>query len=647
VAHASNGLTISYVAQQKEEHRMAIRNTVSPVVVTERALAELKDGFSGEVIRPEDAGYDDARKVWNGMIDRYPVLIVRPLDTKDVAQAVRFAREQGLTLAVRGGGHSAPGNGTCDDGLVLDLARLKDKQVDHIRQTIWAGAGLTLGEFIRATQPFGLATTTGTVSDTGLAGLTLGGGIGWLMGKYGLTIDNLLAVEIVTADGRMLMASAEENADLFWGVRGGGGNFGVVTAFKLQLHPVGDQLAGMIVYPIEHSREVLRFYRDFTRSAPDELTTYVAMVTTPDGLPVVAIAPYYYGPLDEAERAIAPMRRFGSPLVDMIRPMPYYDVITMLDAATPTGWNYYEKGNSIKVLTDEVIEAVADAGTHRSSPFSQILLQHIHGAAVRLPADATAFALREEHYLLGAVATWKSGEAEPHVAWARALWSQTKPYSMRGIYVNFAGHEGEATVRDSYRDNYERLVALKNRYDPTNLFHLNQNIQPTVKGRKAGEPMMHDVRGQSAQDRMLLRQTRPAAGARERWAARGGAARLGDAASTWRVRALPADRRAGGEEAAALGVELAARIQTLTGQVIALDVIYVNVPDRRATATVDGVMFELRGRDLVVMRSCAHCGVGQFASPAIERLADLGYALSEWRPFHTDCTPVDGPDEAW
>jgi hypothetical protein len=323
-------------------------------------------------------------------------------------------------------------------------------------------------------------TTTGTVAGTGLAGLTLGGGLGWFMGKYGLTIDNLLSVDIVTADGCLLTASQTTHADLFWGLRGGGGNFGIVTGFDFQLHPVGAVLAGKVVYPMSRAREVLRFYREYTSSAPDELTAYASLLTTPDGEPAIAINLCFCGSPVTGERLVEPVRKFGFPLVDLIRPQSYLKLVMRADAGAPAGRHYYEKASTLKHLSDEVIETIADSGAACTSPSSLILLQHVHGAASRVSPTTTAFALREESYVISVLAAWDGGEAERHIAWARASWRALTPFESPGVYVNFLGNEGQERVRAAYGVNYERLVALKNRYDPTNFFSRNQNIRPTV-----------------------------------------------------------------------------------------------------------------------------------------------------------------------
>jgi FAD/FMN-containing dehydrogenase len=300
------------------------------------------------------------------------------------------------------------------------------------------------------------------------------------MGKYGLTIDNLLSVDIVTADGQVKRASATEHPDLFWGVRGGGGNFGIVTAFEFQLHAVGAVLAGKVVYPMSRAREVLRFYREYTSSVPDELTAYASLMTTPDGLPAIAINLCFCGSLDAGERLVEPVRKFGPPLVDLIRPKSYLKLITQADAGAPDGRHYYETARMLKDLSDEAIETIADYGVACTSPYSLVLIQHVHGAASRVSPTETAFALREESYVMSIVAAWEAGQAHLHRAWARTFWTAMQPFASSGVYVNFLGNEGEERVRAAYGVNYERLVALKNTYDPTNFFSLNQNIRPTV-----------------------------------------------------------------------------------------------------------------------------------------------------------------------
>ncbi len=450
---------------------------MSQIGIAPEILRNFRESVHGALICPGDEDYHSARTVWNGMIDRQPTIIVRCADAADVIKAVQFAREERLPVAVRGGGHSAGGLSVCDQGLMIDLSHMKRLKVDPVTSTARAEPGLTLGEFTRGTQEFGLATTTGIVSTTGLAGLTLGGGIGWLMGKYGLAVDNLLSVDVVTAEGTLRPAGASEEADLFWAVRGGGGNFGIVTSFEFQLHPVGQVLAGMVMHPLDRAQEVLRFYREYTSNTPDELTAYAALVTTPDGHPAIGIALCYCGSLAEGERVVEPVRTFGPPLVDLIRPMPYLEAISMLDATSPAGHHYYFKTSTVKELNDEAISTIAEYGSARTSPWTVVLIENLHGAASRIASTETAFAQREESYIVGIFASWTEGEASTHIEWAQSFWKAMQPWAS-GAYVNYLGEEGDERVRAAYGVNYQRLRALKSRYDPSNFFHLNQNIKP-------------------------------------------------------------------------------------------------------------------------------------------------------------------------
>lgn len=446
-------------------------------------LQTFQSKLYGRLILPQSPDYDAARKIWNGMIDKHPAMIVRCANYADVITTVLFARSMDIDVSVRGGGHNVAGSSLCDDGIVIDLSGMKGIMVDPVKQTARAQAGLTLGEFISATRHYGLATTTGTVADTGLSGLTLGGGMGWLMGKYGLAVDNLLSVEIVTADGQFLTASPTQNSELFWGVRGGGGNFGIVTTFEFQLHPVKDVLAGMILYPIHALKDVLHFYREFSMSLPDELIMGAGFVTTPEGMPAAVVALCYCGDMQEGERILAPLRAFGSPLVDTIGSMDYLDLISMLDPGVPTGRNYYEKASTFQELDDAAIDVMVEYSTSVTSRFSQFLVQYVHGYASRVDPEATAaFALRGEHHLGVILSAWDEQmpvEQNRHVQWTRSFWSAMEPFAQEKVYVNMLD-EGDKRLRASYGPNYDRLVALKNQYDPTNFFHSNQNISPTV-----------------------------------------------------------------------------------------------------------------------------------------------------------------------
>ena len=450
-------------------------------------IGKFRAALHGEVILPGEAAYETARRVWNGAIDRHPALIVRCRDANDVRRAVEFGRKSDLDMAVRGGGHSFPGFSTCDDGLVIDLSHMKDVMVDSHHQSARTEPGVTLGELIEATQVYGLGTNTGTASDTGIAGLTLGGGIGWLMGKYGLTCDNVRSFDVVTADARLVRANASENPDLYWGLQGGGGNFGVVTAFEYQLHPLGTILGGMVVHPLSRAREVLHFYRDWTQSLPDELTAACAVLTGPDGIPVIGIVVCYDGDVSEGERVLAPLHKFGPPLVARIQPMPYAGLFALLDPSARRGRRYYMKASGVKALSDAVIDALVEEAAGLTSPYSQIALMPVHGAATRVGVTETAFAFREEHFEVMHLAGWEDGAEAQHVHWVRQSWQALQPFASQHAYVNFLDYEGTARVRAAYGPNYERLVALKTKYDPDNVFHLNQNIKPNTRANAGQE----------------------------------------------------------------------------------------------------------------------------------------------------------------
>ena len=459
-----------------------ITNTGANTVLTEAMVEEFKASLRGPLLQPDDAGYDDARIVWNGMIDRRPALIARCAGVADVIEAVNFARNNHLLVSVRGGGHNITGNAVCDGGIVIDLSHMKSVRVDPLKRTARAEAGLTWGEYNHETQAFGLASTGGVVSTTGIAGLTLGGGLGWLMSKHGLSCDNLLSADMVTADGRFVTTSANENPDLFWGLRGGGGNFGVVTSFEYQLHPVGPVLAGMVIWPRSDAKKVLRFYRDYARTCADEITAFAGLMTSPEGDPVVAMIVGYIGPIDQGEKVVEPVRKFGAPVADTIAPMSYVELNSMMDASFPYGTaKRYWKSSFLKNLSDEVIDILIDRGETMASPMSMIAFFHMHGAATRVGADETAFGLREEQWDYDIISQWNDpSETEGHVRWTRDGWNAVEPFATGGVYVNHLDAEEEGRIRAAYGNNYERLLALKNKYDPTNLFRMNQNIKPTV-----------------------------------------------------------------------------------------------------------------------------------------------------------------------
>jgi FAD/FMN-containing dehydrogenase len=467
--------------------------TGGETVLEEAAVEAFKSSLRGELLRPGDEGYDEARAVWNGMIDKRPALIARCTGVADVIDAVNFARTNNLLVSVRGGGHNVAGKAVSDGGLMIDLSLMKGIHVDPKARTARAQPGATLGDLDRDTQAFGLAAPAGIVSTTGIAGLTLGGGIGWLSRKHGLTSDNLLSVDIVTADGQFLTASEDDNADLFWGVRGGGGNFGIVTSFEYRLHPVGPiVVAGLLLHPMEKATEFLRFCREYAAAAPDELTVIPFLRLAPPapflpvevhGAPVVGAAVLYAGPIEEGQRAVQPLKEFGSPLADLIGPKPYIALQTMFDAGAPPGNQYYLKSEYLRGLSDDAIDIIAAHGARITSPLSIAAFFHLGGAVSRVGEDETAFSHRDAAFALNIQASWLDPEeSEEHIRWTRDFWTAMQPFSTGGVYVNFLSEdEGEDRVRAAYgAANYERLVALKNKYDPTNFFRLNQNIKPTV-----------------------------------------------------------------------------------------------------------------------------------------------------------------------
>ena len=454
------------------------------------AVDQFETGLRGNILSSADEGYDEARKVWNGMIDKRPALIVRCSGVADVISAVRFARDQDLLVSVRGGGHNVAGSAVCDGGLVIDLSLMNGVRVDPIRRTARAQPGATLGDLDHETQAFGFAVPAGIVTTTGIAGLTLGGGFGWLNRKYGLTCDNLLSADVVTAEGHLVKASPEENADLFWGLRGGGGNFGIVTSFEYQMHAVGPTvLAGLIVYPMAKAPEVLRFYRDFVADIPDELTAVPALRLAPPapflpeevhGKPIIAVFVCYCGPVEEGERVLRPLRGFGTPLADVIQPKPFIMHQSMLDPMQPAGRNYYWKSDDLLELTDPAIDTIVAHSEAITSPHTIVPLFQLGGVGSQVAEDATAYSHRNAAYALNCNASWTEGEPERHIQWARDFSTAMQPFSA-GVYVNFLGDEGEERARAAYGPTkFDRLVSLKNKYDPTNFFRINQNIKPTV-----------------------------------------------------------------------------------------------------------------------------------------------------------------------
>jgi hypothetical protein len=451
------------------------------------------DGFRGRLIHAGHADYDSARAIWNGAIDRRPRLIARCIGTADVVRAVRFARDQDLEIAIRGGGHNVAGTAVCDHGIVIDLSAMRGVRVDPAGRRAWVQGGALWGDVDHETQAHGLATTGGIVSHTGVAGLTLGGGVGWLMRKHGLTVDNLVAVDIVTADGALLRASENEHPDLFWALRGGGGNFGVVTSFEFRLHSVGPTvLAGPVLWEASDAREVLRFYRDFIREAPDELGTVVRfgavppLPVIPEKLhwrPVMMVGICYTGAIKDGEQVIRPLRAYGTPVLDLVGPTPYVGFQSALDSTVLHGWNYYWKSTHLPELQDDLIDVIVEHAFSCSSPRSYVAMFHLKGAVSRVAEGGTAFGNRQASHSITLDSVWRPGEdfGDRDTAWVKRFFAALGRFR-EGVYVNFlAGDEDPGRVREAYGDTvYERLVEVKTRYDPGNVFHHNQNIRPRV-----------------------------------------------------------------------------------------------------------------------------------------------------------------------
>lgn len=457
--------------------------------IEDATINKLKSSLRGELIQRGDENYDEARKVYNAMIDRHPALIARCVDSADVIAAVNFARENELPLAIRGGGHNVAGLGTCDDGIVIDLLRMKSVRVDPVNRVAYVGGGCTLGDVDHATHAFGLATPTGIASITGVAGLTLGGGVGHLTRKYGLSSDNLISVDIVTADGGFLIASEDENADLFWAVRGGGGNFGVVTSFQFKLHPVSEVFGGPVFYPIDRAGDVMRFYRDFIAEAPPELGAIFGFRIGPPvpsfpkkfhGVTMCVIISCYSGPMEKAAEVVKPIREFGSPVLDLMNAMPFPVLQSASDSLVPAGLQQYWKADFVNELNDGLIEAHTKYGPQIPNFQSVVNIFPIDGAVHRVGNNETAFSYRDANFVHNIVAMNSDPADTPNnVSWVKSYWNALHPYSAGGAYVNFLMDEGQDRVKATYRGNYERLVKIKNKYDPTNLFHINQNIKPT------------------------------------------------------------------------------------------------------------------------------------------------------------------------
>lgn len=446
------------------------------------AASEFAKMFSGQLLRQSDPGYDEARRLHNGLVNKRPLLIARCRGVADIVDAVKLAREHKIEVAVRGGGHNVAGRATIDGGLMIDLSLMKGIHVDPKAHTVRAQGGVTWAEFNRETQLHGLATTGGVISTTGIAGLTLGGGYGYLMGTYGMAVDNLLSVEIVTADGRLLRASKDENPDLFWGVRGGGGNFGVVVSLEYRLHRVGPMIAGgFVAHPIDKARDVLRFYRDVTTSVPDELTVLAGLLYALDEpRPKLAgIVVGHSGALGEGEAAVQRVKKFGSPAVDLMGPISYCQQNELFNPWYPRGIFYYWKSSYLAELSDQAIDTMIDSFARCPSPLSQVFLEHYHGAATRVAVDATAFPHRQQGYNLLVLSQWtEQSDNDRNVSWTRETYAAMEPFRAGGRYVNYMDHDEADAVAAAYGPNYRRLRELKAKYDPDNFFHMNQNIHP-------------------------------------------------------------------------------------------------------------------------------------------------------------------------
>jgi FAD/FMN-containing dehydrogenase len=457
--------------------------------LTVRDTEKLADALRGELITPADPRYDQVRKVWNGDIDRRPPLIARCADAPDVAAAVTFAAERGLPIAVRGGGHSVAGHALCDDGLVVDLSRMRSVEVDPRRRLAHVQGGALWQDVDLATQAHGLATTGGIVSETGVGGLTLGGGIGHLMRRCGLTADNLVEADLVTVDGRCVTVDATRDPELFWGLRGGGGNFGTVVRFGLRLHEVGPTVfAGMIIYPLDDALSVLPHYRDLIADAPDVLGTILNLRLCPSvaavpehlyGSPIVAINVCWSGDIEEGQAFLRPLRSFGRPLLDTVAPKPFVDLQRMVDATSPPGKHYYWRSVDFGPLTDQVIATVVEHASRITSPLSTVPIYHLGGAVGRVPAEDTPFGSRHAGHNINMLGAWEPerDDRERHVAWVRDFSEAMAPHAV-GQYVNFLNDEGTDSVRAAYGRRWRRLVALKRRVDPHNLFRYNYNIDP-------------------------------------------------------------------------------------------------------------------------------------------------------------------------
>ena len=459
------------------------------VSLNEEAVATLETNLRGRIVRPSDSDYDDVRAIWNAMIDRKPGLIVQCAGAADVVRCVNFAREHDLLVAVRGAGHNIAGKAVADGAMLIDLSTMRSVHVDPVKRTARAEPGVTLGDLDNETQGFGLAVPVGINSTTGVGGLTLGGGFGWLTRKHGLTVDNLISADVVTAEGKLLRASAEENAGLFWGIRGGGGNFGIVTSFEFRAHPVGPEiLSGLIVHPASDASGVLRHYRQFVATAPDDLACWVVLRKAPPlpflseevhGTDVVVIALMYAGDMKEGEKLLKPLRSYGKPHADVVSPHQFVDWQRAFDPLLTPGARNYWKSHNFPQLTDENLDTVLKFAADLPSGQSEIFIAHLGGAANRIASDAMAYGHRDAEFVMNVHTRWDTAKEDKHcVSWARKFFDATLPFATGGVYVNFMSEDETDRTGSAYGDNFKRMTELKKKYDPTNMFRLNQNIQP-------------------------------------------------------------------------------------------------------------------------------------------------------------------------
>ena len=458
-------------------------------MISESAATEFRASIRGQLLFPGEPAYEEARKIHNAMIDRHPAMIVRCAGVADVISSVKLARKHSLLTSVRGTGHNVSGISLCDDGLVIDLSAMKGIHVDPIARTARVEPGATWAEVNHELQAFGLAATGGYVGSTGVGGLTLGGGLGWMVRKYGCALDNLLSADVVTAQGQLLRASTSENSDLFWAIRGGGGNFGIVTSFEFQAHPAGTVLAGLVLHPLSKGRAAMRFWREYEKTAPEETSNSTVIFTAspelplPESLkrePIVALGGVYVGPLDEGERALQPLRSYGPPVADIYQPMPYSAAQTMADFLWPKGFLSYWKSSFMRSLSDAAIDTMLDFYAAAPSPRTVLVVEHDGDSAwSRVPEDATAFGHRNWPYNLVVTTMWSDPrDTDANIRWTRQFWEAIKPFLADAAYVNYLGELDDAGIHLAYGPKYERLAQLKAKYDPANFFSMNANIKP-------------------------------------------------------------------------------------------------------------------------------------------------------------------------